>query len=114
EDLLVHLAPRREAPHAGRHALPSTTVRAGESTEDAIQRLLQTRADLPALYLQQLYTFSAPQRDPRGPSLSIAYYALMPAAEGARDDWLPLRHALKMDLAFDHAQILETALKRLQ
>lgn len=119
-DLLVYLRKRGEAPFAGKLSLPGAPVRLGESTEEAAQRVLETRTNLRQLFLQQLYTFSAPERDPRGHSLSVAYVALFPSttqrpnAEPLEDAWVPLRTAVKSDLAFDHARILEAALKRLQ
>lgn len=119
-DLLVYLRKRINEPHAGKLSLPNSRVRAGESTEHAAERVLQTRTNLRGLYLQQLYTFSDPKRDPRGPSLGVTYYALFPsqyprANEAPLEDaWVPLRRAIKGDLAFDHAMILDTALHRLQ
>ncbi len=119
-DLLVYLRKRAEEPFAGRLSLPGVRVASGESTEAAGQRVLKTRTDLRNLFLQQLYTFSEPQRDPRGHSLSVAYYALFPTtlqrpnAEPLEDAWVPLRTAIRGTLAFDHADILRTALRRLQ
>jgi len=119
-DLLVYLRKRREAPFESVLSLPGGPVRIGESTEEAAQRVLETRTNLQGLYLQQLYTFSDPGRDPRGHSLSVAYYALFPTthqrpnADPLEDAWVPLRAAIKRDLAFDHAGILEASLKRLQ
>lgn len=119
-DLLVYLRKRREPPHEGRLSLPGSRVQAGESTEEAAERVLETRTNLRGLYLQQLYSFSDPGRDPRGHSLSVAYYALFPTmhqrpnADPLEDAWVPLRAAVKRDLAFDHARILDATLKRLQ
>jgi 8-oxo-dGTP diphosphatase len=119
-DLLAYLRKRTEAPFEGKLSLPGSRVRAGETTEEAAQRVLETRTDLRRLYLQQLYTFSDVGRDPRGPSLSVAYYALFPTthqrpnADPLEDAWVPLRVAIRSDLAFDHARILEATLRRLQ
>jgi ADP-ribose pyrophosphatase YjhB (NUDIX family) len=119
-DLLVYLRKRREAPFEGVLSLPGSLVRMGESTEEAAERVLETRTNLRRLFLQQLYTFSDPGRDPRGHSLSVSYYALFPTthqrpnADPLEDAWVPLRVAIKRDLAFDHARILEATLKRLQ
>lgn len=119
-DLLVYLRKRSEPPYEGVLSLPGGGARVGESTEEAAQRVLETRTNLQGLYLQQLYTFSDPGRDPRGHSLSVAYYALFPTThqrpnvDPLEDAWVPLRAAIKRDLAFDHARILETSLKRMQ
>lgn len=119
-DLLVYLRKRNDGPFEGKLSLPGARVHIGESTEEAAERVLETRTNLRRLFLQQLYTFSEKGRDPRGHSLSVAYYALFPTthqrpnAEPLADAWVPLRVAIQGDLAFDHARILEAALKRLQ
>ena len=119
-DLLVYLRKRVKAPFEGRLGLPGALLEGDESTESAAQRVLQTQTNLRNVYLRQLYTFSDSGRDPRGPSISVAYYALFPtqhqrpSAAPLEDAWLPLREAVKAPLAFDHSQILATALERLQ
>ena len=119
-DLLVYLRKRHEEPYKGKLCLPGAPVRSGESTEAAAQRVLETRTNLENVYLQQLYTFSHPERDPRGHSLSVTYYALFPTLhqrpnlDPLEDAWVPLRDAIRSDLAFDHAEILGTTLKRLE
>lgn len=120
KDLLVYLRKRAEPPFEGKLALPGGRMDPGESTEAAAQRILETRTSLRHLYLQQLYTFSGPRRDPRGHSLGVAYYALFPTLHQRpnvaplEDAWLPLRVAIRSGLAFDHDRILEATLKRLQ
>lgn len=119
-DLLVYLRKRNTEPFEGRLSLPGAPVEAGETTEQGAERVLKTQTNLKGLYLRQLYTFSEPARDPRGPSVAIAYYALFPtqfqrpSAAPLQDAWLPLRQALGEPLAFDHAEILRVALERLQ
>lgn len=119
-DLLVYLRKRGEEPFKGKLSLPGRPVRSGESTEAAAERLLDAALKHDNVYLNQLYTFSHPQRDPRGHSLSVTYYALFPTLHQRpniaplEDAWVPLRQAIRSDLAFDHAAILETAVKRLQ
>jgi 8-oxo-dGTP diphosphatase len=72
------------------------------------------------VYLNQLYTFSDPTRDPRRHTITIAYYGLFPTAHQRanpyplEDAWVPLRGAIRQTLAFDHARILSAALERLQ
>lgn len=120
DDLLVYLRKRKEEPFLGKLGLPGTGVVAGETTEASAERVLATQTNLKDLYLKQLYTFSDPRRDPRGPSVTVSYYALFPtqtqrpSAAPLEDAWLPLRRALREPLAFDHANILAVALERLQ
>lgn len=120
KDLLVYLRKRASPPDQGKLGLPGGPVRGDEATEATAQRVLETQTNLRNVYLRQLYTFSDPQRDARGPSISVAYYALFPtafqrpSAAPLEDAWLPLRQAVRADLAFDHAQILGVALERLQ
>jgi 8-oxo-dGTP diphosphatase len=120
QDLLVYLRKRVKAPFEGRLGLPGTLLDGDETTEEAAQRVLETQTNLRGLYLRQLYTFSDRNRDPRGPSVSVGYYALFPtshqrpSAAPLEDAWLPLRDAIAQPLAFDHAKILQIALERLQ
>jgi ADP-ribose pyrophosphatase YjhB (NUDIX family) len=74
------LARRTEHPDLGRWALPGTFLRIDESPDTAAGRVLATKAGLDAVFTEQLYTFGAPDRDPRTRVLSIAYYALVDAA----------------------------------
>ena len=119
-DLLVYLRKRIKQPFEGRLGLPGTMLDGDETTEEAAERVLETQTNLRGLYLRQLYTFSDRNRDPRGPSVSVGYFALFPTAHQRpnasplEDAWLPLRMAVKEPLAFDHARILSAALERLQ
>jgi 8-oxo-dGTP diphosphatase len=119
-DLMVYLRKRVDEPFEGSLSLPGAGLQGPETTDDAAQRVLDTQTNLHPQYLRQLYTFSDLGRDPRGPSVSVAYYALFPTAHQRpnaaplQDAWLPLREAIRMPLAFDHAQILGLALERLQ
>jgi 8-oxo-dGTP diphosphatase len=81
----------------------------------AAERILAERAGLPAgTWMEQLYTFGAMERDPRGPVLSVAWWVpLRPEMrESVPGQWLPLTQL--PSLAFDHAQIATTALERLR
>ncbi|MCF2530938.1 NUDIX hydrolase [Yinghuangia soli] len=115
---------RGEPPYAGRWALPGGFLHARESAEDAARRELAEETGLPDalvadLQLEQLRTYSAPDRDPRMRVVSVAYTALVPdlpepAASGGGDAdqarWTPV--ATVGPLAFDHAAILADALDR--
>lgn len=119
DELKVLLIKRAHDPFAGQWALPGGFVEMDESLVDAAKRELREETGVDAGYLEQLYTFGEPDRDPRERVISVAYYALMPSdaleikaasdAEGvgwfAVDD-LP-------ELAFDHPTIVEMALERL-
>jgi 8-oxo-dGTP diphosphatase len=113
------LVRRTEPPFAGAWALPGGAVRVGEPLDAAAARILAERTGVPGPFLEQLYTFGQPGRDPRGRTVSVAYVALLPGGERpARtgrgvDDvaWHPA-DALP-PLAFDHAQIAAYARWRL-
>lgn len=76
--LHVLLLRRGEEPFRGAFVLPGTFVRVEESLEAAAERLLREKADLRDVFLEQLYTFGEPQRDPRARIVSVAWYALVP------------------------------------
>ncbi|SIT09664.1 NUDIX domain-containing protein [Achromobacter sp. MFA1 R4] len=116
--LEVALHRRDREPYRDAMALPGGVVHADEdaSTEDSIRRVLRDKTGFEPRYLEQLQVFSGPDRDPRQWSLSVAYVALVPAAELAAAtakfrfvsvDALP-------PLAFDHAEIVGAAVARLR
>ena len=119
-DLKVLLIQRDLAPFKGKWALPGGFVGIDEGLEDAARRELEEETGITQLYLEQLYTFGEPKRDPRERVISVAYYALVKladhqvrAASDARNvAWFPV--ADLPALAFDHEEILEVALKRLK
>ncbi len=120
EDLKVLLIRRDLEPFAGKWALPGGFVHLDESLEDAARRELSEEAGVKRIFLEQLYTFDDPGRDPRERVVTIAYYALVDirdhrvrAATDAREAaWFPV--AETPTLAFDHGQILAAALARLK
>jgi len=117
--LNVLLVERALSPYEGRWALPGGFVRDGESLEAAARRELDEETGVRDVFLEQLYTFGDPHRDPRGRVVTVAYYALITGeavpltagtdAEAAR--WMPARE--HPPLAFDHERILAYALQRL-
>lgn len=124
DDTLVVLLQRRcEAPFAGSPALPGGFVGIDETLGDAARRVLSDKAGLAAgqsAWLEQLYTFGDPQRDPRMRTVSVTYFALLPHAVladavAARPDLLlgPVSGCAEA-LAFDHAAIIATAHDRLR
>ncbi len=120
EDLKVLLIQRDGEPFRGKWALPGGFVRIDESLEEAARRELQEETGLSKVFLEQLYSFGRVDRDPRERVISVAWYALVKladqrvkAATDARDAaWFPAWDAPA--LAFDHDEILETALQRLK
>ena len=119
DDLQVLLVRRKHAPFEGRWAIPGGFVEADESLEAAARRELKEETGVRDVYVEQLYTFGDPKRDPRGRVVTVAYLALVPAplAVQAGDDASDVRwwSVYKLpSLAFDHAKILQYALQRLR
>lgn len=123
-------------PYKGSWAVPGGFVGIRESVEDAANRELQEETGLCGIYLEQLYTFGKPDRDPRMRVISVAYMALVPretlslqAGDDASDAELfeisIENRGLKLhskkrglileeqDLAFDHVEIIRKGLSRL-
>ena len=119
-DLKLLLIRRKIEPFGGKWALPGGFVRIDESIDSAARRELSDETGLSRLYLEQLYTFGEPDRDPRERVISVAYYALVKlsahivqaATDAAEVAWFPVAELPK--LAFDHERIVETAMKRLK
>src|SRR5262245_33970222 len=108
------LTPRTGPPFAGSAALPGRFLRIDETLDDAARRILKDKSRLEGLYLEQLYTFGAVDRDPRERIVSVAYLAILPAdvAGDAMGRWASLDHPPQ--LPFDHALIVRTARERLR
>ncbi|MBD2201895.1 NUDIX hydrolase [Calothrix sp. FACHB-1219] len=124
--LLVLLIMRQQEPFLNSWSLPGTLVRQGESLEDAAYRIMAEKIRVNNLYLEQLYTFGGPERDPREANdsynvryLSVSYFALVrfEEAELIADGvtgiaWYPVKQLPQ--LAFDHDQILAYGHRRLR
>src|SRR6516162_1567547 len=119
-DLKVLLIERGLEPFKGRWALPGGFVRVDETLDEAARRELEEETGLKNVFLEQLYSFGKVDRDPRERVVSVAYFALvklsdhraMAATDAANAEWFPVSKVPK--LAFDHAEILATALERLK
>ncbi len=132
--LAVLLRQRDDHPFLGRWALPGSFLRFEESLDAAAVRVLATEAQMKDAYIEQLYTFGSPNRDPRTRIVTVAYFALLPAVRFtealARGSDLTLAklsnsadrqsivacdgQGVPLPLAFDHANILDHAIKRLR
>lgn len=124
--LLVLLIKRQEEPFSNYWSLPGTLVREGESLETAAYRILAEKIRVNNLYLEQLYTFGGPERDPREAKdsfgvryLSVSYFALVRFEEAqliaGQDHNIAWYMIDKVpELAFDHGQILEYGWQRLR
>ena len=119
-DLQVLLIRRKNPPFQGVWAIPGGFVDMEESLEEAALRELEEETGVRDVYLEQLFTFGDLGRDPRGRTITVAYFALVPATAihpRAGDDatearWWSMYHL--PPLAFDHADILAYALQRLR
>jgi 8-oxo-dGTP diphosphatase len=132
--LHVALYRRAELPYKAAYALPGGFVRIDESLDDAAARLMESKAGFNGVFLEQLYTFGDVRRDPRGRVITVAYYALVDAARFRKMTSPAVSARLvvpwpgetggpvdvigpdskPLTIAFDHADILGLAVKRLR
>ncbi len=124
--LLVLLIMRQQEPFLNYWSLPGTLVRQGESLENAAYRIMAEKIKVKNLYLEQLYTFGGPKRDPREASdsygvryLSVSYFALVRFSEAeliidgvSGIAWYPVKQVPQ--LAFDHHEVLTYGHRRLR
>lgn len=121
DTLKVLLIRRKHWPFQGMWAIPGGFVRMDESLEEAATRELAEETGVTDMFMEQLYTFGNPQRDPRTRVITVAYFAVVPSdaivhheagTDAAETAW----HAMDdlPELAFDHRQILDYALTRLR
>lgn len=116
----VLLIKRKYKPFKGMWAIPGGFVLEDESLEQAVERELKEETGIEINYLEQLYTFGNPKRDPRSRVVSIAYFGLIkPSAfkifastDAEEVQWFKIT-ALPT-LSFDHEAILKLAISRLQ
>ena len=120
-ELHVLLVKRKHWPYEGHWALPGGFINMNESIEQAARRELEEETGVRDIYLEQLYTFGEPRRDPRTRVISIAYIALVSADKQTlrvSDESIDVRwfsvQRLPGLLAFDHDLILATGLDRLR
>jgi 8-oxo-dGTP diphosphatase len=119
EQLKVLLIRRLSEPFKDGWALPGGFVEIDEDLDQAALRELREETGITGVYLEQLYTFGKPDRDPRERVITVAYYSLVPidrlsvgAASDARElGWFDSDQL--QDLAFDHQKIINKAKQRL-
>ena len=119
-NLQVMLIRRNLPPFHNQWALPGGFVRINESVDAAARRELQEETGLENIFLEQLYTFGAVDRDPHERVVTVAYYALVnlrehaiqAATDASAAAWFSISHL--PPLAFDHTQIVDMAIARLK
>lgn len=118
-ELSVLLIKRKIKPYQGSWAIPGGFVRENETLDAAAYRELQEETGVKPAYLEQLYTFGDPKRDPRGHTVTVTYMAILStvptlqaATDAAEAKWFNV-YSLPA-LAFDHKKILTYALERLR
>jgi len=120
EELKVLLIKRKSPPFQNCWAIPGGFVRMDETLADAALRELKEETNVSDVYLEQLYTFGDPHRDPRTRVITVAYFALVSsdrllieaATDASEVRWFSIK-ALPQ-LAFDHSRIIEYAVSRLK
>jgi 8-oxo-dGTP diphosphatase len=120
-DNLLHvgLTQRGKDPFINAWALPGGYSAAGETTREALDRIIKRKAGIDLLsqvnYIEQLYTFDTVARDPRGHAVSVTYLAcgigIKPKSSDEKTEFFPVNSL--PELAFDHAEIISYAHERL-
>lgn len=116
----VLLIKRKINPYINEWALPGGFVHNHETLEQAVERELQEEAGISINYLEQLFTFGKPDRDPRRRIISISYFGLVKSADfslfassdASEAAWFNIYEL--PELAFDHKDIVDKAIRRLR
>ena len=120
ETISVLLIKRKYEPFKGKWAIPGGFVLQEETLEEAVERELKEETGIEINYLEQLYTFGQPDRDPRNRVVSVAYFGLIePSAfkilastDAEEVQWFKITEL--PSLSFDHDKILKLAIERLK
>lgn len=117
----VLLIKRKYEPFKGEWAIPGGFIKDDESLEDAVERELMEETGVKINYLEQLYTFGKPNRDPRRRIVSVAYFGLVKSSQfeklqattdAEEAEWFNIKSL--PNLAFDHQKIINIAIERLR
>lgn len=119
-ELKLLLIEREKEPFKNRWALPGGFVFMDETTEECAKRILLEKTGIKNVFIEQLYTFSDVNRDPRERIISVSYFALVnkhqyeliAGRDTVKAEWFELSKLPK--LAFDHTKIVKTAIQRLK
>jgi 8-oxo-dGTP diphosphatase len=115
------LIKRKYEPFKGEWAIPGGFVLDNESLEAAVERELMEETGVKINYLEQLYTFGEPNRDPRRRIVSVAYFGLVKSSQfeklqattdAEEAKWFNIKDL--PELAFDHQKIIKIAIERLR
>ncbi|MHC1783267.1 MAG: NUDIX domain-containing protein [Anaerolineaceae bacterium] len=120
DSLKALLVRRATEPYNGKWSIPGGFLLAGESLEGAAERVMEEKTGVREVYLEQLYTFGRPDRDPRARVITVTYFALIPwkrlvqpgSNRVADTAWFAVDDM--PELAFDHNEILSFAAYRLR
>jgi 8-oxo-dGTP diphosphatase len=119
-ELKLLLLKREKEPFENKWALPGGFVYMNETTEVSAKRILFEKAGIKNVFIEQLYTFSKVDRDPRERIVSVTYFALVNKSQfnlvAGRDTIQAEWHAISAlpDLGFDHRDIVALAVERLK
>ena len=109
--LYVYLCCREKEPFKGMEELPGGLLRGNETAEETLRRKLNEVVG--EVYFEQFYTFTAPKRDPRERAVSVGFVALVSCDKvRLQEGWIEVEGL--GELAFDHREIIDKALKFLQ
>lgn len=118
-ELKLLLLKRNFEPAKGEWSLMGGFVTPDESLDEAAQRIVQKLTGLENVYMEQLYAFGDPRRDPGGRIISVAYFSLIKINEYDKElvkkngaSWIPLSEL--PELIFDHNDMVSTALRKLR
>ena len=119
-EISVLLIKRKYEPFKGNWAIPGGFVKEEESLEEAVERELHEETGVRINYLEQLYTFGKPDRDPRERVVSVAYFGLvrpdafriLASTDAEEVEWFNINNL--PELSFDHKEILKIAIGRLK
>jgi 8-oxo-dGTP diphosphatase len=122
DKLHVLLIKRNYKPFKDAYALPGAFIKEQMSAENSVFQMLEDETGLKIDYIEQLKTYSHPNRDPRQRIISIAYFALINSgnytskttSHATEVEWVEIKEAVKRELAFDHKKIIFDGWARLR